>query len=248
MWLDPADNLVLSEQEVHIWRADLDLIESSLSTFLELLSPDEKNRAQKFRFARDRRNFIAARGVLRSMIGKYLEINPAEISFQYNEFGKPDIAGNYPLNFNISHSQNMAVFAFTKRFNIGIDVEYVNPDVEVKEIAGNFFSTNEIANLFALPDKQQTLGFFNCWTRKEAFIKAVGEGLSFPLDKFEVSLEPDKPAKLLATDWDPNAVSKWSMYAMSPGANFVGSVAIEGVVRQATCWNWQIGSHLPLNL
>ena len=226
-------------EEAHIWRADLELNECFQSSFLQLLSPDEKNRAQKFRFAKDSRNFITARGILRSLIGKYLEINPAEISFQYSEFGKPSIADNNYLHFNISHSQNIALFAFTKKFNIGVDVEFVNPDIEVKDIATNFFSTNEIMNLLALPEKQQTLGFFNCWTRKEAFIKAVGEGLSFPLDKFEVSLEPDKPAKLLATDWDPKAVSKWSIYSMSPGANFVGSLVIEGFVEKVKFWNWQ---------
>ena len=226
MWLNPPDNLILSEEEVHIWRADLELDEYFQSSFLKLLSPDEKNRAQKFRFAKDSRNFIAARGILRSLIGKYLEINPAEISFQYSKFGKPGIANNNSLQFNISHSQNIALFAFTKKFNIGVDVEFVNPNIEVKDIAAKFFSTNEIMNLLALPEQQQALGFFNCWTRKEAFIKAVGEGLSFPLDKFEVSLEPGKPAKLLATHWDPKAVSKWSMYSMSPGANFVGSLAL----------------------
>ena len=136
---------------------------------------------------------------MRLLIGKYLEINPAEISFQYSEFGKPGIANNNSLQFNISHSQNIALFAFTKKFNIGVDVEFVNPDIEVKEIAENFFSTNEIRIYLPYLREQQTLGFFNCWTRKEAFIKAVGEGLSFPLDKFEVSLEPNKPAKLLAT-------------------------------------------------
>ena len=238
MWLNAPDNLILSDEEVHIWRADLEVDECFQSSFLKLLSPDEKNRARKFRFAKDSRNFIAARGILRLLIGKYLEINPAEISFQYSKFGKPGIVNNNSLQFNISHSQNIALFAFTKRFNIGIDVEFVNPDIEVKDIAANFFSKNEILNLLALAEEQQTLGFFNCWTRKEAFIKAVGEGLSFPLDKFEVSLEPDKPAKLLATDWEPEAVSKWSIYSMSPAANFVGSLAIEGFVDQVKFWNW----------
>jgi 4'-phosphopantetheinyl transferase len=239
MWLNPPDNLILSDEEAHIWRADLKANECFQSSFLKLLSPDEKNRAQKFRFAKDNRNFIIARGILRSLIGKYLEINPAEISFQYSEFGKPGIADNNTLQFNISHSQNMALFAFTTKFNVGVDVEFVNPDIEVKDIAAKFFSTNEIMNLLALPEKQQALGFFNCWTRKEAFIKAVGEGLSFPLDKFEVSLEPNKPAKLLATDWQPDAVSKWSIYSMSPGENFVGSLAIEGLVEKVKFWNWQ---------
>ena len=239
MWLNPPDNLILSEEEAHIWRADLELDECFESSFLKLLSPDEKSRAHKFRFAKDRRNFIIARGILRSLIGKYLEINPAEISFQYSEFGKPSIANNNSLRFNISHSQNIALFAFTKKFNIGVDVEFVNPNIEAKDIANNFFSPNEIKKLLLLPEQQQTLGFFNCWTRKEAFIKAVGEGLSFPLHKFEVSLEPDKPAKLLATDWDPKAVSNWSIFSMSPGANFVGSLAIEGLVEKVKFWNWQ---------
>jgi 4'-phosphopantetheinyl transferase len=239
-WLNPPDKLILSDEEAHIWRADLEIDECFQSSFLKLLSSDEKNRAQKFRFAKNSQNFIAARGILRSLIGKYLEINPAEVSFQYSKFGKPGIAHNNSLQFNISHSQNVALFAFTKRFTIGVDVEFVNPNIEAKDIATNFFSKNEILNLLALPEEQQSLGFFNCWTRKEAFIKAVGEGLSFPLDKFEVSLEPDKPAKLLATHWEPEAVSKWSMYSMSPGANFVGSLVIEGLAQQVKFWNWQM--------
>jgi 4'-phosphopantetheinyl transferase len=238
-WLNPPDNLILSEEEAHIWRANLDIDECFQSSFLRLLSPDEKARAQKFRVAKDSSNFIVARGILRSLIGKYLEINPAEISFQYNGFRKPCIANNNSLNFNISHSQNIALFAFTKEFNVGVDVEFVNPDIPVKEMAAKFFSTNEINNLFALPEEQLTPGFFNCWTRKEAFIKAVGEGLSFPLNRFEVSLEPGQPAKLLATDWAPEAVSKWSIYSMSPGANFVGGLAIEGSVGEVKFWNWQ---------
>ena len=238
MWLNAPDHLTLSEDEVHIWRASLDLDEYFQSSFLKVLSPDEKYRAQKFRFAKDNRNFIAARGILRSLLGKYLKISPAEISFQYSKFGKPGIADNNSLQFNISHSQNIALFAFTKKFPVGVDVELVNHDIEVKDIATKFFSANEVSNLLALPEKQQALGFFNCWTRKEAFIKAVGEGLSFPLNQFEVSLEPDKPAKLLATHWDANAVSKWALYSMSPAPNFVGSVVIEGVVKQVNFWNW----------
>jgi 4'-phosphopantetheinyl transferase len=238
MWINPPDNLILNDEEAHIWRADLKFNECFQSSFLKLLSTDEKSRAHKFRFAKDSRNFIIARGILRSLIGKYLEINPAEISFQYSEFGKPGIADNHSLQFNISHSQNVALFAFIKKLNVGIDVEFVNQDIEVEDIATKFFSANEVSNLLALPEKQHALGFFNCWTRKEAFIKAVGEGLSFPLDKFEVSLEPDKPAKLLATDWEPKAVSRWSIYSMSPGPDLVGSLAIEGLVKDVKFWNW----------
>ena len=239
MWLNPPGNLILSEEEAHVWRADLEIDERVQSSLLNLLSPDEKRRALKFRFAKDSRNFIATRGILRSLIGKYLEIKPAEVCFQYNQFGKPGITNNNPLQFNISHSQNMALFAFSKKHNVGVDVEFLNPNIQVKDIAINFFSRNEIRKLLSLPDQQKPLGFFNCWTRKEAFIKAVGAGLSFPLDKFEVSMEPDKPAKLLATDWDPNAASKWSIYSISLGSNFVGSLAIEGLVDKVKLWNWQ---------
>src|SRR5215203_1604983 len=239
MWLNSPDNLILSDDEAHVWRADLNLNESFQSSFLKLLSPDEKNRAKKFRFAKDSQNFIIARGILRLLIGKYLEINPAEISFQYSESGKPSIINNNSLQFNISHSRDIALFAFTKNFNIGVDVEFVNSNIEAKEIAANFFSTNEIKNLLALPEQQQTLGFFYCWTRKEAFIKAVGEGLSFPLDKFEVSLEPNKPAKLLATNRQPEDISKWSIFSLSPEANFVGSLVSEGLIEKVKCWNWQ---------
>ena len=165
MWLNPPDNLILSEDEAHIWRADLDINESSQGSFQKLLSSDEKNRAKKFRFAKDSQNFIAARGILRLLVGKYLEINPAEIFFHYSEFGKPGIANN-SLQFNISHSKNIALFAFIKKFNVGVDVEFVNPNIEVKDIATKFFSANEIMNLLALPEQEQTLGFFNCWTRK----------------------------------------------------------------------------------
>jgi 4'-phosphopantetheinyl transferase len=239
MWLNPPDKLLLNESEAHIWRADLAVFDTSFqSKFLQLLSPDEQIRAQKFRFVKDSNNFINARGILRSLIGKYLDINPAEISFQYSKFGKPVISNNDSLQFNISHSQNMALFAFTAKFNIGVDVEFVNPDIEVKDIAANFFSANERKNLLALPNEEQAAGFFNCWTRKEAFIKAVGEGLSFPLDSFEVSLKPSEPARLLATNWAPDAISKWSLYPMSPAENFVGCVAIEGLVDQVRFWNW----------
>jgi len=241
MWLNPPEKLTLSDEEVHIWCADLELDECFQSSFLKFLSADEKARAQEFRFAEDSRNFIVARGILRSLIGKYLDINPTEISFQYSKFGKPSIAGNNFLQFNISHSQNIALLAFTNKFNIGVDVEFVNPNIEIKDIAERFFSTNEIMNLFGLPEKEQALGFFNCWTRKEAFIKAVGEGLSFPLNNFEVSLEPNQQAKLLATHWDPKAVSKWSMHSILPGANFVGCLVIEGLVQKVKFWNWQKG-------
>lgn len=238
MWLNPPDNLILSSDEAHIWRARLDLDDSYQHSFLQLLSPDEKTRASKFRFPRDSRNYIVARGILRTLIGQYLEMPPQEISFQYSKFGKPTLEGIDSLQFNISHAKNVALFAFTKKFTVGVDVEYVNPEIEVNDIARSFFATKEVSNLLALPEEQQPLAFFNCWTRKEAFIKAIGEGLSFPLNQFEVSLAPDEPAELLATHWDVNAVSNWTLHSMSPAPDFVGCLVIKGSANQVKFWNW----------
>lgn len=143
------------------------------------------------------------------------------------------------LQFNLSHSKNLALLAFAKEVCLGVDLEYIEPNIEIEEVAVKFFSANEIKNLLALSQKQQIVAFFNCWTRKEAFIKAVGEGLSFPLDKFEVSLEPNKPAELLATHWQPKDVSNWSIYSIPLKSNFVGSLVNEGSVKNIRYWKWR---------
>ncbi|RYG39425.1 MAG: hypothetical protein EOO01_29250, partial [Chitinophagaceae bacterium] len=126
MWEIPPEDLMLSKDQAHVWRANLDVDEKSESAFLSVLAADEKIRAGKFRFARDRRNFIAARGVLRILLGKYLATPPSEIYFEYSKFGKPSLPAGNSLQFNITHSQNLALFAFSKHLTMGIDVEFVN--------------------------------------------------------------------------------------------------------------------------
>ena len=248
MWVKDVENAVLETEEVHIWQANLGLHKSSLTSFLKLLSLDEKNRANKFKFKKDYLRFVIGRGILRKLLGKYVGINPTEISFQYGEYGKPSLPKQNLLQFNISHSKDLILLAFSRNVSLGVDLEYLNSHIEIKEIATRFFTKNEVKSLLALPEKQQIVGFFNCWTRKEAFIKAVGEGLSFPLDSFEVSLHPDKPAKLLATHWQSDDASKWSIHSIPLKQNFIGSLAVESTIKNIRYLKWKKTKDLDINL
>jgi len=160
---------------------------------LKSLVPDERQRAERFRFERDRRRFIVAHGVLRDILGRYLKCSPAQVSFSYNQYGKPALAQESEaigLRFNMSHSHEVALYALTRAREVGVDVELLREDFASLEIAERFFSRSEVALLNSLAPELRTDGFFNCWTRKEAYIKALGEGLSHPLDRFAVSLAP----------------------------------------------------------
>ncbi len=228
MWTDPPDTLILKKDELHIWCGDLDAGKDSEKYFLDFLAPFELRRAGKFKFETDRQRFIGARGILRYLLGKYLKKNPAGIEFEYTAYGKPLLKGKNELKFNISHSENAAIFSFVKHYEIGVDIEFIKQKIEFEEIARRFFSKNETLKLLKLPEEKRAEGFFNCWTRKESFIKAVGEGLSFPLDRFEVSLEPGEKAELLATHFDPPEVSRWTLRSFIPFENFIGAAAVRG--------------------
>lgn len=230
MWKTALIDYKLQLDEVHIWRANLD-IEPKLRAFFETtLSSDERQRAYRFHFEKDRLHFIAARGILRQLLGRYLEKDPKEIVFSYTTYGKPFLAEYSWLQFNISHSKGYALFGMVQQLSIGIDLEFIRPKIEFERLAKRFFSTNETQTLLGLSTTERYRGFFNCWTRKEAFIKAKGEGLSLPLDQFEVSLEPNIPAKLIATHWNPEEAADWHLYELFPQTNFVGALAVKGKV------------------
>jgi 4'-phosphopantetheinyl transferase len=171
-----------------------------------LLSTEERARAARFHFDRDRNRFIAARGHLRELLGAMLGVPPAEIKFSYNAYGKPETAG---LQFNVSHSEWMALMAISRSRVVGVDIERKNRAFVDDRIPERFFSPAEVQALRALPEGQQTEAFFNCWTRKEAYVKARGLGLSLALDSFDVSLAPGEPARFLrgAEGWEIEAVS-----------------------------------------
>ena len=235
-WANPPTKLKLREGEADIWIADLEVGETLGRLFFSLLSADEIQRAKSFRFDRHRVNFIAARGILRSLIARYLQRSASEVIFQYGPFGKPELLNDPVLRFNISHSDNLAIFAFTRKRAIGVDLEFIRQDIDLQDIAARFLSSNEIRAITALPEKERASAFYNCWVRKEAFIKAVGKGVSFPLDQFEVSLDPNEPARLISIGGNEKDIHKWTLCPLYPADNFAGALAIEGNLKMQRCW------------
>lgn len=242
LWSSPSSRLVLSTDEVHVWRASLDQPESVLQCLRTTLSADEAARAARFHFERDRWRFTVARGVLRAILARYLDLAPEDIQFSYGPQNKPaliDTRQNNNLQFNLSHSQNQALYAFACNRDVGVDIEQIRAMSDAEGVARRFFSTCEYAVFQALPPQRRDEGFFNCWTRKEAYIKALGDGLSHPLGTFDVSLRPGEPAALLAVRGDPGEVSRWSMRALTPVPGYVAALVVEGHDWALKCWHWE---------
>jgi 4'-phosphopantetheinyl transferase len=241
-WLLPQTHPVLANDEVHIWLAALDQLRARAPSFLEILAPDERDRAGRFHFEKDRVRFILTRGILRTILARYLQSDAAHLSFDYNAYGKPSLAGSgevsSSLRFNLSHSHELALYAFTLQREVGLDVEFMREDFACEEIAERFFSEREVATLLALPASQRTEGFFNCWTRKEAYVKARGQGLSLPLDSFDVSLAPGEPAALLSVRDGTGETQRWRLQELNPAAGYIAAAAIEGSGWRLSCWQW----------
>jgi 4'-phosphopantetheinyl transferase len=241
-WRPAPITLSLENDEVHVWQANLDRNQSEVDDFLCMLSIDERARADRFHFPKDRDHFIIARGVLRNILGLYLNRDPASLSFQYSSHGKPFLAPvTLPdaISFNLSHSNGTALYAMTRSREVGVDVEFIRTGPQGDQIAERFFSPQEVAALHALPPASQRYAFFLCWTRKEAYIKARGEGLSMPLDRFDVSLVPGEPAELLATRPDVLEADRWSLRNLTieePG--YAAAVAVEGIGWSLELWRW----------
>lgn len=240
-WRSPPEHLPLGRDEVHVWRASLDQPPSLVENFRLSLAADERARAQRLYYRRDREHFTVARGVLRAILGGYLNQEPASLSFCYSSHGKPGLAGHFDgaaIRFNVSHSHGIALFALTRGLEVGIDLERIRLDLAVTEVAARFFSRREVATLQALPLNLQRQAFFRCWTRKEAYIKARGEGLSLPLDQFDVSLAPGEPAALLAIRHDLSKTSVWSLQELDLAPDYVATLAVEAQGCRLRCWNW----------
>lgn len=240
-WSPSPEILILARDEVHVWRASLNLDASHVQILQQTLAADERTRAERFYFQRDRAHFIVARGALRDILSRYLNRKPDQLRFCYNAYGKPALAGESDedtLCFNVSHSHGLALYAVTRSREIGIDLERIRSDFADEQIPERFFSLREVAVLRALPPHLQTGAFFTCWTRKEAFIKAKGKGLSIPLDQFDVSLGPREPAALLRAEWNSQEASRWSLRELNPGPDYAAALAVEGHDWQLKCWQW----------
>lgn len=214
--------------ELHVWEASLNRRPAEVARLRRLLAADECARADRFRFERDRSRYIVGRGVLRILLGRYLGAAAQDVAFEYGSFQKPRLADGR-LWFNVSHSGPLAMYAVTTAGEVGIDVELADRDFARERIAERFFSPAEVSALRSLPEPLQPLAFLTCWTRKEAFIKARGDGLSLALDSFDVTLKPGSPAMLLGTAWSEVEPRQWSFRDISdPSAGYVAAVAIRG--------------------
>jgi 4'-phosphopantetheinyl transferase len=234
LWEAAPQEARLSADEVHVFVADLDGPPP-----VDCLSPDERARAARFHFARDQRRFVAARALLRGLLGRYLGLDPAEVVFGYGPRGKPFLAAPpRSLRFNVSHSDGLALLAFAEGRELGIDLERERPLSDAEGIAGRFFSAGEGKALFGLPEGERGRAFFRCWTRKEAFIKATGDGLSRPLDGFEVTVGPGEDARLLRVDGEPEEVGRWWLQDVEPAAGFLGALAVAGRPARVALWRW----------
>jgi 4'-phosphopantetheinyl transferase len=215
-----------------------------LAPLKEHLSPDEKARAGRFVFARHQRRFAAGRGALRAILGGYLDRAPARLRFEYGPHGKPSLAApeaESGLRFNLSHSQGLALVAVTRFRELGVDVEEVRPLVDAQPIAARCFSAEENRVFLGVPAADRLAVFFNCWTRKEAYLKALGDGLARPLDTFDVTLRAGEPARLVRVRGDEEEAARWSLRALEPAPGFVGALSVEGQDWTLACGAWPPG-------
>lgn len=242
IWPVPPTYPFLAENEVHVWKVELDKLANKSASFQLLLIDTEIERAGRFFFEKHRQYWIGAHAILRIILGHYLNVEPTSLRFTTNDYGKPSIihppAGKR-LRFNLSHSGDLALYAFAYDKEVGVDVEQRRSDIEYEDLAAHYFSSYECATLRSLPLEVQEEAFFSCWSRKEAYIKARGKGLSLALDQFDVSLSPQEPARLLGCREEPEAVEHWSLRAIFPAAGYAGALVAEGFDWQLRCWQWQ---------
>jgi 4'-phosphopantetheinyl transferase len=222
----------LPQGEVHLWRRSLETSTSAVEACFALLSQDEREKAQRYRVERPRSDYILTRGTLRSLLAGYLKQKSQDFSFEYGAAGKPFLLGHPELRFNVSHTNGLALLAFVRDREIGVDVEKVREQSDVMKLAERFFSARERQYLRNLTGDELHAAFFRCWTRKEAYIKAKGDGLSLPLHQFDVSIAANQSQALIATRPDAKEVNRWTISDVSVPAGYAAAVAIEQVIAE----------------
>lgn len=230
---------MINSNEIHVWRAFPDVSTIDLESMKEILSVDELERARRFHFEKDQRRFIIARGILRKILSSYLGMEPHQIRFEYTSHGKPILAANSASNnltFNLSHSGRIVLYGISRGGNIGIDIERIKEHLDFWQIAQRFFSPGEISSLERMDKVNQTAGFFQNWARKEAFIKATGKGVSFPLERCDVSLFSESTWSPIILLGDYLESSGWYGQDLFPGHGYAAAIAVEGN-------NWELSCH-----
>jgi 4'-phosphopantetheinyl transferase len=216
------------------WRIDLDQPENRVAVLAEVLSPDERDRAARFVAPRDRRRFIVTRACLRALLARACDVPAAAIRFAYAPLGKPSlaaVAGRPPVHFSVSHSEDLALVALARDLPLGVDVEAVRPVPDFLDIASRYFTAAEANTIAAVPVDERDLAFFLCWTRKEAFSKARGDGLSLTLERYRVTCRPGEPARILEIDGSAAEAAEWSVHDLRPAPGFVGAAVMRAAPR-----------------
>ena len=232
----------LPNDEVHIWQVDLATWEKDADPLLELLNMEERQRAARFKFPAPRNQFVISRALLRRALGCYLQIKPQDIHFRTTANGKPELAESRDLHFNLSHSEGVTVFALARHRQVGVDVERIRENTDAIELAERFFSAKEVHWLRSQPQSEIASSFFSCWTAKEAYIKAQGEGLSLPLGSFGVLpvMEAGSSKLHLEVYNDAEESSRWSMWRLDLGPGLRGALAVEGANCRVRVGKWPL--------
>jgi 4'-phosphopantetheinyl transferase len=236
------------DADVHVWLAELDQSHKHTQRLAQALPAEDRVRAGSYRYARDRRRFIVARAYLRTILGLYVDEEPDTLHFVYGPYGKPALsspdAGR--LHFSVSRSHNLALYAIAYNREVGVDIERLHPlrDLDMDDIARYCFSPHEQITWRDLPAGKKHQAFFNLWTRKEAYMKAVGIGLLRPLDQIDVTTAPQTPTFLRADSAEPDAAGRWSIESLRPRRNYAAALVVEGSHWQFACWSAKIDSFL----
>jgi len=242
-WLKPPADfaLRLKAGEIHVWAARLDA--APALPWMAWLAPEELDHARKFRLERDRTFALASRGVLRHLLGEYLQTGPATVEFERTSFGKPHLGRRFSeasLRFNVSHSHELGLFAFARSREIGVDVEKIRPDSATEEFAGHCLAPGEAARLRCLAAEERVQAFFECWTRKEAYLKACGQGLMRELNTFEVAFGKETVPAILRVKDEPTAAEDWSVMNLRVGDSYAGALVMEArdEAPKVSCFRW----------
>ncbi|HLJ10894.1 MAG TPA: 4'-phosphopantetheinyl transferase superfamily protein [Planctomycetaceae bacterium] len=240
-WASPTEQPRLARGLVHVWCLPLDLADASIEDLHATLSPDESERAARFLFDRHRRRFIACRGQVREIIAAYLNERPQHVCFRYGSAGKPALDAPWNdsgITFNISNSHELAICALAIDRELGVDIEHIREPRDFDGLAAQFFARAEVDSLQSLLPEERLEAFFNCWTRKEAVLKAVGTGLSFPLDRVIVTVAPNELPSVLSYDGNAAAPVEWWLHCIDPAPGYIGALASPGSPLQAIYWRW----------
>ena len=239
-WLSPPEPLSLPQNTVDVWRGIVDCPKGSLRDFWDILSKDEQERALRYKFPIHRDRYIAARGILRRILGRYITQGPQTFLFSLGPHGKPFLNKNNSASckFNVAHSGDLALYAISYDLEVGIDVETHRDTIDYQSMISRILTEQEASQLWALSQEDRQAAFFSCWTKKEAYLKARGNGLIFPMKQIAVGVATKQPSSLLEVHGDPGEATRWSLKELLPGPGYSAAVVASGSEWHLRCWDY----------